>query len=240
MDLWWNGQNIARDAGTYRYTASSPWENAFSGAAAHNTLMADGRESMDQAGRFLWLNWSDARYLGRWQADDGSVQAMAAEHPLEGGLRHRRSIVQAGASMWIVLDELIGSGSSTERHRARLAWNLVDWPWELDAQSLKLQGEQGPVRLRLTPGMDDIALYRAGEIVAGEKQSEEDPAVLGWWSPTYGYKEPALTLVATVEGSLPLRLTSWWRLGDVEPQDLLLEWDNLQDDPLMAFLSSGR
>ncbi len=240
MDLWWNGHNIARDAGTYRYTASSPWENAFSGAAAHNTLMADGREPMDRAGRFLWLNWSDARYLGRWQAEDGSVQALAAEHPLKGGLKHRRSIVQAGASMWIVLDELIGSGNSTERHRARLAWSLVDWPWELDAQSLKLQGEQGPVRLRLTPGMDDIALYRAGEIVAGEKQSKEDPAVLGWWSPTYGYKEPALTLVATVEGSLPLRVTSWWRLGDVEPQDLLLEWDNLQDDPLMAFLSSGR
>ena len=240
MDLWWNGQNIARDAGTYRYTAPAPWENAFSGAAAHNTLMADDQEPMDRAGRFLWLNWSDARYLGRWQAEDGSVQALAAEHPLKGGLKHRRSIVQAGASMWIVLDELIGSGSSTERHRARLAWSLVDWPWELDAQSLNLQGEQSPVRLRLTPGMDDIALYRSGEIVAGEKQSKEDPAVLGWWSPTYGYKEPALTLVATVQGSLPLRLTSWWRLGDVEPQDLLLEWDNLQDDPLMAFLSSGR
>jgi len=240
MDLWWNGQNIARDAGTYRYTASPPWENAFSGAAAHNTLMADGHEPMDRAGRFLWLNWSDARYLGRWQAGDGSVQALAAEHPLKDGLRHRRSIVHAGASMWIVLDELIGSGNSTERHRARLAWSLVDWPWELDAQSLTLQGQQGNVRLRLTPGMDDIALYRAGEIVAGEKQSKEAPAVLGWWSPTYGYKEPALTLVATVEGSLPLRLTSWWRLGEVEPQDLLLEWDNLQDDPLMSFLSSGR
>ncbi len=239
-DLWWNGQNIARDAGTYRYTAPPPWENAFSGAAAHNTLMADGQEPMDRAGRFLWLNWSDARFLGRWQAEDGSVQALAAEHSLNPGLRHRRSIVQAGGSMWIVLDELIGSGSSTEQHRARLAWNLVDWPWEFDVQSLTLQGEQGTVRLRLTPGMDDIALYRAGEIVAGEKQSEEDPAVLGWWSPTYGYKQPALTLVATMEGLLPLRLTSWWRLGDVEPQDLLLEWDNLQDDPLMAFLSSGR
>jgi len=240
MDLWWNGQNIARDAGTYRYTASPPWENVFSGTAAHNTLIADGHEPMDRAGRFLWLNWSDARYLGRWQAEDGSVQALAAEHPLKGDLRHRRSIVQAGASMWIVLDELIGSGNSTEPHRARLAWNLVDWPWELDAQSLTLQGEQGPVRLRLTPGMDDITLYRAGELVAGGKQSEEHSAVLGWWSPMYGYKEPALTLVATMEGSLPLRLTSWWRLGDVEPQDLLIEWDNLQDDPLMAFLSSGR
>ena len=98
---------------------------------------------MDRAGRFLWLNWSDARYLGRWQAEDESVQALAAEHPLKGGLKHRRSIVQAGASMWVVLDELIGSGSSTERHQARLAWNLVDWPWELDGTEHHTTGRAG-------------------------------------------------------------------------------------------------
>jgi hypothetical protein len=254
MDLWWNGQNIARDAGTYRYTAPPPWENALAGAAAHNTLLADGNEPMDRAGRFLWLNWSNARFLGRWQADDGSVQALAAEHPLKGGLKHRRSVVHAGGSMWVVLDELLGQGSkgtqagsaararpdASERHRARLAWNLIDWPWEFEAQSLTLEGEEGPVRLRVTPGMDEIALYRAGERVAGERQPTEDAAVLGWWSPTYGYKEPALTLVTSVEGPLPLRLTSWWRLGDVEPLDLILEWDNLKEDPLMAFLSSGK
>jgi hypothetical protein len=240
MDLWWDGQNIARDAGTYLYADSPPWDNAFAGALAHNTLVADGNEPMDRAGRFLWLNWSNARFLGRWQADDGSVQALAAEHPLKGGIKHRRSIVHAGGSLWVVLDELLGSEVSKERHRARLAWNLIDWPWEFDAQSLTLQGEAGPVLLRLTSGMDEITLYRAGENVAGGKQPAEDAATLGWWSPTYGYKEPALTLVASVEGLLPLRLTSWWRLGDVEPQDLILEWDNLQDDPLMVFLSSGK
>ena len=239
MDLWWNGQNIARDAGTYRYAALPPWENPFAGAAAHNSLTADGIEPMVRATRFLWLNWSNARFLGRWQAEDGSVQALAAEHPLSEGSRHRRSVVHAGGSLWVVLDELLGTERGMEHHRARLAWSLIDWPWEFEAQSLTLLGEEGPIRLRLTPAVDEIALYRAGERVAGEPQPKEDPAVLGWWSPTYGFKEPALTLVATLEGSLPLRLTSWWRLGDVEAQDLMLEWDNLQEDPLMAFLSGG-
>ncbi len=262
LDLWWNEHNLARDAGTYRYAASPPWENAFAGAAAHNGLLADGREPMDRAGKFLWLNWSNARFLGRWQADDGSVQALAAEHPMRNGVTHRRSVVHAGGSLWVVMDELLGRGATsppagtspqaganpppgagaagdTGWHRARLAWSLIDWPWELEAQSLTLRGEEGPIRLRVTPGMDEIAIYRAGERVAGERQPTEDPAVLGWWSPTYGYKEPALTLVATLEGALPLRLTSWWRLGDIEPQDPLLEWDSLQEDPLLAFLSSG-
>ncbi len=274
LDLWWNEHNLARDAGTYRYAASPPWENAFAGAVAHNSLVADGREPMDRAGKFLWLNWSNARFLGRWQAEDGSVQALAAEHPMRDGVTHRRSVVHAGGSLWVVLDELLDRGATstptgtstpagtstttgtstlagtstptgagaptgTDWHRARLAWSLIDWPWELEAQSLTLRSEEGPIQLRVTPGMDDIALYRAGERVAGERQPTEDPAVLGWWSPTYGYKEPALTLVATLEGALPLRLTSWWRLGDVEPQDLMLDGDLLQEDPLIAFLSSG-
>ena len=278
LDLWWNHDNIAHDAGTYLYAASPPWETAFAGALAHNSLVADGREVMDRAGKFLWLNWSNARFLGRWQAEDGSVQTMAAEHPMRNGVTHRRSVVHAGGSLWVVMDELLGRGATSPRadagaqeatasqeganpkagtsprpgagaqagagksvsvewHRARLAWSLIDWPWEFEAQSLTLQGEAGPVRLRVTPAMGDIAVYRAGERVAGEMQPSENPAVLGWWSPTYGYKEPALTLVATLEGELPLRLTSWWRLGNVDPKDFSLEWGSLQEDPLLAFLS---
>ena len=64
--------------------------------------------------------------------------------------------------------------------------------------------------------MDDIALYRAGEIVAGEMKSEEHSGVLGWWSPTYGYKEPALTLVG-YDGGLAApashKLVAPWRCG---------------------------
>jgi hypothetical protein len=240
VDLWWNGNNVARDPGTYRYAAPPPWDSAFDGALAHNGLVADGKEPMDRGGRFLWLNWSDARFIGRWQAEDGSVNALAAEHPLRDGVTHRRSVVHAGGSLWVVLDELLGPGSSTGiKHRARLAWSLIDWPWEFEGQRLILQSDQGPVRLRLTPAVDKIALYRAGERVAGDNQPSEEPAMLGWWSPTYGYKEPALTLVTTLEGVLPLRLTSWWRLGEVEPQDLMFDTNSLAEDPLIAFLSTG-
>ena len=239
FDLWWNGHNIAQDPGTYRYTALPPWDNALVGSEAHNTMQVDGKEPMDRAGRFLWLNWSNARFLGRWQAEDGSIQAMAAEHPMRTGMTHRRSIVHAGESLWVVMDELIGSVASKARHRARLLWNLIDWPWELEGNRLVLQGDQGPVRLRITPHVDSITLYRAGELVGGETVQWENAEVMGWWAPTYGYKEASLALVATLEGQLPLRLTSWWRLGDIEPQDLMLEWDSLTEDPLMAFLSSG-
>ncbi len=41
VDLWWQGQPVLLDAGTYRYTAPAPWQNALSCAAVHNTLAVD-------------------------------------------------------------------------------------------------------------------------------------------------------------------------------------------------------
>lgn len=234
VDLWWQNENIARDGGSYRYSAPDPWANALATARAHNTLTVDDVEPMLSAGKFLWLNWSNARLLGRWQAEDGSLEAVAAEHAMKTGTRHRRSVVRAGASVWVVLDELLGEGA----HQARVAWSLVDLPWEFEGQRLSLSSEHGPIRLSFAQELDTLALYRAGERVAGEGHTGEDPTVLGWWSPTYGYKEPALTLVAAAKGTLPLRVTSWWHLGDVEA--FALEWGSLEKDPLMAFLSTGQ
>src|SRR5690606_34736302 len=53
VDLWWRGINIALDAGTHSYNAPPPWNNTLAGTACHNTVMVDGRDQMDRAGRFL-------------------------------------------------------------------------------------------------------------------------------------------------------------------------------------------
>ena len=233
VDIWWNHVNVVRDPGTYRYTAPSPWRNPFSSARVHNTVTIDRAEPMDRAGRFLWLNWTSARFLGRWSAPDESVSAMAAEHQINANLRHRRTVLRAGTSLWVVLDEILGTGV----HSARIVWNTVDRAWNLEQQILKLDGGGDPMGVSLTPRLDSVALYRAGERIAGTDEDSENSDLLGWWSPTYGYKEPALTLVGSITGELPLRITSWWRLGEQKPDELSL--GSLHEDPLLAFLSGG-
>lgn len=224
LDLWWQGHNVARDPGSYRYTVSG-----LEGAAAHNTLIADGQEPMQRAGQFLWLARHQAEYLGRWRSADGRVETMAAEQPLPGGLLHRRSVVCAADTLWVVIDELAGAG----QHATRLAWLLPDWEWELRDDELRLHGGPDQLRLQIDPASSSLALYRAGEQLAGEP-AEEPEATVGWWAPSYGRRQPALSLIARVGGPLPLRLASWWRLG--EP-DLSLE---LADGPLAQFLGEER
>lgn len=211
LDLWWQGHNIARDPGSHRYTVSG-----LEGAAAHNTLTADGREPMQRLDRFLWVARHPARYLARWTAEDGGAESIAAEQRLAGDLTHRRSVIRAGESLWVVLDQLAGSGE----HQARLSWLLPDADWELNGIQLRLQLEMGVLTLRIDPPEADLALYRAGRQLAGEPTPEPENTV-GWWAPSYGRRQPALTLVARLRQRLPLRLTSWWGLGQLHPTEQL-------------------
>ena len=77
VDLWWRGLNIARDPGTYLYNGPAPWNNAFAGSAVHNIVTVDGQDQMTRAGRFLWLDWSQAS--GRVFARESSARANCFE-----------------------------------------------------------------------------------------------------------------------------------------------------------------
>ena len=39
LDIWVNGENILRDAGSYLYNTDERWTRYFAGTASHNTVM---------------------------------------------------------------------------------------------------------------------------------------------------------------------------------------------------------
>ncbi len=208
VDVWWRGAYIARDAGTFRYTAPAPWENALARTEAHNTLTLDGRDQMLRAGKFLWLDWAQARVLA-----SAPGKFVEAEH---GGYRgqgvtHRRRL-ELAPNGWLVTDHMVGAGE----HSAVLHWLLPDWPWMLDGRRLALVGPAGRVTLEL--GLDGgnvqtwgMQLIRCGEMLFGE---DDYPSTLGWYSPTYQQKLPALSLRLGARGLLPIQFTSRFTFYD--------------------------
>jgi hypothetical protein len=57
----------------------------------------------------------------------------------------------------------------------------------------------------------EIKLARAGELLYG---SGHVSPIMGWLSPTYGEKIPALSCIIEVSQSLPIELRSEWILPD--------------------------
>ncbi|NUM45571.1 MAG: alginate lyase family protein [Anaerolineales bacterium] len=212
LDLWWRGLNVARDPGTYLYNADPPWDNALMSAFVHNTVTVNGLDQMTRAGRFLYVHRAQAKIL------EHTPVRLVAEH--DGyralGLRHRRT-VEPLPNGWRITDDLI-KNSKLIIHNSplisfRLHWLLPDWPWKLDGDTLAVQSPFGEVRVRVKIvnsewSMINCQLFRAGETLVGEVPAHP---TWGWFSPTYGVKEPALAFVLAGEGRVPVSLVSEWQ-----------------------------
>jgi hypothetical protein len=223
VDLWWCGENVALDAGAFRYTAPAPWDNSLAKTCVHNTIEVNGQDQMRRAGRFLWLDWAQADVL---EAHSLPAQFIAAQHNgyQRLGIIHRRILKHAGPGRWMIIDYLLDSQKrrSTDAHSPvypyRLHWLLPDWPWSLEGNTLSLMHPGGgQLRLSITPELpysplneiENYSLVRAGQALAGPK---EVSPIAGWYSPTYSVKLPALSFSVLVRSVLPINFVSEWVL----------------------------
>ena len=231
FDLRVGRQPVAIDPGTYLYNAAPPWDNSLTYAGVHNTIVVDGQEPMLRSGRFLWLDWAQGSVLGRWQSMDGRLQAIAAQHEgfVRTGVTHRRTVLQASPNLWLVVDDILGSGE----HSARLGWLLADGRWSLRTGRLGIRYERLRAEVWFAAPNASTALYRAGELVAGDPVRGEAPTK-GWVAWTYADRQPALRLEIESTGPLPLRLISWLAIDGASTGAVDLEW-NAPGDGVSAF-----
>ena len=221
FDLWWGGINLARDPGTYLYNADHPWNNAFADAWCHNSALIDGCDPMLRAGRFLWLRWSDARLLGRWRSKDGCLEILSAMHQYRSREHavHKRTILRVEDRLWMVIDDILGVGEAG----VRIGWNLPDIPFEMDESTLSVDLQGSRVSVQAEGIQDRYALYRAGELMAGE-ELVPDSRPYGWYAPTYALKQPALLWLRSAHAQLPMRGVTKWVLDKTVMEDIDIGW----------------
>jgi hypothetical protein len=217
VDLWWRGQNIALDAGTYSYNAPDPWNNALASTRYHNTVTVDDLDQMDKAGKFLWLPWLRARVRNHMRSSSGILAYWEGEHNgyqrLKSPVSHRRSVLKLGNEHWLVLDALDGRAT----HRYRLHWLAADLPyeWDSDSGSVKLHTPAGDYYMQMsTP--TPACMHT---LIRADAHSPR-----GWWSAYYNVREPALSvdLVAQADSVF------FWTLFGPQKGNVNLDGSTLQ------------
>jgi hypothetical protein len=236
LDLWWRGENVAMDPGTFRYNARPPWDNPLARTEVHNTISVNNKDQMTRAGRFLWLDWAQARVLAYQLAEDGTLNSLTVQHDgyRRAGVHHRRKVSKQDYG-WQVYDELLSSGnlkSNKTLTHARLHWLLPNWPWEMSGEgddghltrsyTIQVKSTYGWIQLRVRiqqenssqslPISSNIQLVRAGELLYG---SGDISPIWGWFSPTYSQKIPALSFSIILNCYPPASLTSDWSFPPV-------------------------
>ncbi len=207
VDIWWDGQPVAIDSGTYSYNDSRGWWKHFRSTAAHNTVVVDGLDQMPSASRFLFTDWTECMILEGTCEPDGQIAfhsptgdvTYVAGSPALGGMS--RAYAQIGHGLvheryvsWLegvlqVVDVLRGPGV----HQAELNWHLAGF-WE--------QAPGGAIRVA-APGVDALpvtVLSDQPDMELSLRSGDEPECV---HSERYGELLPLTLLTAriTVRGS---------------------------------------
>lgn len=193
VEIWWQGVNIAQDAGTYCYNCDPPWQNSLASTLVHNTVCVDDEEQMVRAGKFLWLRQAQAKWI---QVESNRL---CASH--DGYRRkricHQRTVLLENETLPQVID-LLDFDNRKVPHQVRVHWLLPDWEWVLEGQRLRLIHQDYSVVVYVkaestapeaASEVSEVSLIRAGKSLAGT----HDFPTLGWASDTYGEKHAALS-----------------------------------------------
>lgn len=169
LDIWVNGENILRDAGSYLYNTDEKWVNYFAGTASHNTLMLGSYNQMQKGSRFVWYDWvKDAK--GMWKVEnekfifEGKIRAFTQ---VSKNIYHRRRVTKIKSeNKWLIEDWLENAPNELPIHQI---WHPSESFFEhFSIQAITQNGSE------LTVAVTE-----------------------GWHSGVYGVKEPARRLVFT-------------------------------------------
>lgn len=238
VDLWYRGENVALDAGTYSYNAIDPlWSlMPLAMTASHNTVMVDDAEQAERVSHFTLLPPPRCRLVMMRRSRSGSLAAMDLAldtyRALPDPVRLRRVVVQLGAAHWVIVDRF----DAARDHDIRLHWLIADVGHQWDAANshlrLTVAGAAYDVRLLATRSWSSIDLVRA-----------DADSARGWYAPRYHRLDPALSVVARVRGDRGILVSLFGppvQEARLEPDRLLVIYEDrtaeimLDDDPSLG------
>ena len=213
VDIWLDGEPVAVDPGSYRYTAPSPWANALAHEAVHNLPRVEKAPQAQRRGRFFWQHWTEAVVTAHSSTAAG--RAIAATLTPTPSVRIHRSVIVDDGTV-IVVDQA--------NTRFTVRWNLP-----------------AGVGVDAAPGVTGCSGNRWSAHLVHEGQarllspSEHDPRS-GWQSIHYGHRSPTTSL--EIAGSSEVPVVSCFAASSTRrnPRDLVEAVASLAPDGGVAAL----
>jgi hypothetical protein len=172
LDLWIDGNNILRDAGSYKYNTNENDLNYFFGSRSHNTVTLGKNDQMLKGGRFIWYHWTQALNAELKEVKDQFIfngQISVFRHIDKKAIHKRKVIKKKGIPFWEISDEL--------NHNTNLPMKQYWHP-------SKIFFEQFEISAKTIDGLEILPLIEEG-----------------YYSSLYGQKEPTMQIVFSTNES---------------------------------------
>ncbi len=193
MTLSIGGRPLLVDPGTATYTMDPALRDRFRSTASHNTVTVDGRSQSIPRGPFHWQTQADATLHGF--RSYSFLDWVEASHDGYAPLIHRRSVVRAAESGWLIVDEILGEGE-----------HMAEARWHFDPRLTLRCDAPGRLRASYQDGNDVWVLHDAGEPWLARGDEARDA---GWFAPVYGTVVPTWTAGVAQRASAPFAMATW-------------------------------
>jgi len=201
LEVRHEGIDILADPGTYSYHGELVWREWFRSTAAHNTVEIDGVSQSESGGPFLWKTHARTTTV-TCEVGEQPQQTWSAEH--DGYLRlrtpaiHRRSVTLDSPARLLTIVDHVDAAVAVP---VRLSWHLgPDILIDLNGMRATLSWHVGSERRQGTMLLPDVLAWTL-------HRAEIDP-VEGWYSPRFGRRVPATSLVGHGTASPSTRLVT--------------------------------
>ncbi len=186
LEVRHDGVDVLADPGTYCYHGQPAWRGYFRSTIGHNTLQLDTKDQSVSGGPFMWTRHARTKVLVAEASDRGPCRWTAEHDGYTKGREpavHRRAVrLDRDRHELTVYDEVFAPAV----HTCRLAYHLGPQVMAaLDGNTATLSWLDRTAELALP-----------GDLTWTVHRGEENPP-LGWYSPSFGRREPATTLIGT-------------------------------------------
>lgn len=159
LDLWYDGLNILRDAGSFSYNGTAKSDICYRSVASHNTVEFDSSEQMERLGRFLYYDWLKYNYKIVGQVADGNVFSVGYSDRKKRTHRRELSLITNG----IVIKDYLSNFETKAVSRFRLLpveWNLIGSKLVSDYCEITFSSDIEISRFELINGFESKYYYK--------------------------------------------------------------------------------
>jgi len=127
LDIWQDGINWIRDAGSFSYALNIDEQEQYSGTQGHSTIQFDNRNQMPRLSRFLFGDWLSSDQINFNESNN----SVCASYTDGKNVKHTR-IVNSVINGWQIQDDISGNFK-----KGVMRWILKPGDWEIEKHSIR-------------------------------------------------------------------------------------------------------
>jgi hypothetical protein len=133
LDIWYKGNNVFCDAGSFSYNTDKEFKNNFNGTIGHNTILIDNQNQMEQVLNFGWANWTKSKLI---EFHDKLFHGEHYAYQKRYGTTCNRRIELLNNSKIFILDTI--QNTSKESINIKQLWNTKEHVELVDEFTVKV------------------------------------------------------------------------------------------------------